>query len=709
MESARGSDSGPVSWLALVLVLAHLALALSGGRATGATIDEPGYFNSGRILLRHGCVTDQSRIQGPLALMANQLFVDEFPPGGLRERGPREALLRGRLGTLPFALLTMLVVFVWARMLFGVRGGILALAFAALDPLLLGYDGLLLVDAHHTAFVALVLFLTWRYLETRSFGVLVWLGVALGCALGTKYLALFLVAPVLGLVAFVSLRVDEPHASPPRARWIRWSAPFLVATLAVLTLHALYRFQEPFASTRGADHASDAVRAFLAAPFGALLGILPAAFVKGVDFNAHHAQGDWQPFLAGKFAAGHVSYYAWALWTKLPELVWLGLVLVVARLPRLLRSPLRSSVLATLAVTSLYGALSLGYLSFFNRMQFGVRYVVPLVPLLCVWLGSLGWRTDGEDRLGTGFLALCVLIVGTHAVDLARSWPDWIHYANTLSGGKERAYLRFRDTNADFGQYRWSGPELLEARLGPLGFLNERSGARTGRLAIDLDALAVKDSLDPGRPRFDWLTLVEPSANLGSSWYVFECTSEGLEASLAQRDDPLVRRALVLCLLGEGEIERAQGHLARLEASTVRAETRLVKCLAQVSREPGLATLEALVKAWLDVGRPDQVVELVRTHPGLAASRAAVRGLAAAQEERRDLDRSLQLLESGELDTQDLIRLVDLSRHFGDYERMFRHGAELERRYAGEPGKEKALAKARAMLDRYRKVAALIE
>src|SRR5690349_12324999 len=108
--SVRGMPAG-VALAAALLLAVHAVLIVASGRATGATVDESNYFNCGHIILEHGWVHQATVFQGPVPLYANQLLVGDFPSGGYDGRHtPHELLERGRLGTLPFALLSAVLV-----------------------------------------------------------------------------------------------------------------------------------------------------------------------------------------------------------------------------------------------------------------------------------------------------------------------------------------------------------------------------------------------------------------------------------------------------------------------------------------------------------------------------------------------------------------------------------------------------------------------
>src|SRR5262249_19247485 len=146
-HGAVGRDVRLSRWtaLALLLLLAHAALIVLDARAMNLATDESNYLHCGHIILHHGWLTEGAIYQGPLPLYANQLFIGDFPSGGLKDAvAQHELVFRGRLGTLPFALLSAAILFVWARRLFGDSGGLLTLLLHVSNPLLLGYGSLML-------------------------------------------------------------------------------------------------------------------------------------------------------------------------------------------------------------------------------------------------------------------------------------------------------------------------------------------------------------------------------------------------------------------------------------------------------------------------------------------------------------------------------------------------------------------------------------
>lgn len=630
--------------LAALLTALHVVLTVIGARSLGCTVDEPNYFNGGRLIVERGFVHEITYLQGPVPLRANQWFVTDLPEGGLvRDPLDRTALFQGRLGTVPFSILLAVVAFLWARALFGDRGGLLVLALVVVDPVLVGYGSTLLVDTAHAALVLLALFLTWSYLDSGARRFLPWIGVAVGLALATKYLAVFLAIPVGLLVLARALR--EPDARVRRAL----EASAIVVGCAFLALHVAYGLAGAGSIDPG-DYASDFLRGWTGTPvLGALAALFPAPFLRGIDFQQVQTARTWSPYLNGVFASGHATSYLWALATKLPEIALACLLLGSARIARrLVRGERPRGWGAAFLVVGGYLLVALGFLSLATSMQLGIRYALPVVPLVLLAAGALLWnpaRTGLDGRVGL----LLALVVAAHAVELVGSAPDWIAYYNRLSGGQRLAYRRFIDTNSDFGQYELGGPAILRERHTELEVLGPYSGPRFGTLAIDAVALRAQDPDLPERSRFHWLIGGAPAIDhVAASWWVFEVTPEGLEDRLAAGDDPGLRRDLAIAYLGAGLRSDAERHLAQLDDAHAAGPRRLLAAQDAAGASPTPVQFDRLVRAWRVLGRPDAVERLATGFPDLAAaSDVALYGRVQALEERRDYLAAQALALSG--------------------------------------------------------------
>lgn len=630
-------DSRP-SRTAWLLLLVHALLVAWSAWEGPVTTDENNYFNGGHLILTQGFVHDYALYQGPVPLAASQTFCSTKGLTDLREE--RVVKWRARLGTLPFALLSAWLVYLWARRLFGEAGALLALSLHALNPLMIGYGALIAVDAHHATVVLLTLFFLWRYLETGRPRALVLTGAALGVALATKYLVVLAVPPVVLAVAWRAVRGADGRA---RAFLRATVAAVAVGGLALVVLHACYGFQGGLALQPVEALRSEQVRGLLETPvLGWLTRLLPQHFVRGLDVQMELIRDHWV-FLDGRFAPGHVSFYLRALAYKTPEIALLAIALaVVVVLRRRARGERAApAVRATWVAIVPYVLVAGTYMSLSSR-QAGVRYALPFLPPLFLLAGALGPFLVERARL----VGALMLVVGLHAVDLARGRPDWIAYYSTAAGGQLHAWRHLRDSSSDFGQYEFDGAQRVRGRDDRPMTLDGLAGPRFGRIAVDDDALRVQDPDDRTRPRMDWVTvcpLVPPS--LSASWWVFDVTSEALERVVAGTDDPWLRRDLVIAYLGEGRRAEAAPHLARLDPSTAAPLQAVMALEDQALANPERGPLEALARAWRGLGRPDVVPALAERFPALRGSRLAGLIEVRALEESLRFEEALARLE----------------------------------------------------------------
>jgi hypothetical protein len=273
------------------------------------------------------------------------------------------------------------------------------------------------------------------------------------------------------------------------------------------------------------------------------------------------------------------------------------------------------------------------YMSLFTRMQLGIRYVLPVLPLRAVLLGVLGLALVRSAR---GMGLVLALVLAAQALALARSWPDWIHYFNASSGGQARAHRLFRDSNADFGQHPAADLAPLVARHGPLELLERASGPRFARVAVDADALRGRYPTAPHRAKLEWAASGELVDHLASSWWLFDVTPEVLEARVAAEGNPWLRRDLALAYLGAGREGDAERHLAALAPDVAAAPRELRARLRAADEAPSSETVAALARAWRDAGRPDLVLALAERHPELVPPALARHARLARLAEQRE-------------------------------------------------------------------------
>lgn len=435
---------GPLA-LAALLVLAFVLQCVAFVRANGQTYDEALTIASGSAILRGEL--DPNREHPPLARVLSALAVEAVAPPELDveawQRRRESAFALGRaylyeggaphrkvllLGRAPFVLCaTALVALVglFAARLWGARAGLLALALAAFDPNLVAHGSLASHDGLLALFVTLALFGVAEFSARPRARWLVVAGLALGLACVTKFSGLALAPAIVAAFAIQALAAGRlpvawmDVAPPPRGpRALLHAAGNLALVLGVALLVVRLAYAGP-----GLGAYLDGVRAQ----------------------RAHQAAGHPAFFLGEVSSKGWAWYFPVALALKSPPL---GLLLALASLVGLrVGAPLGRAWGAIVAPAALL-AIAVALV----RVDIGVRYALPLVPLLLILASRVATFPAGRllgGRLAPAALALALV---HHAVAAIRVAPHDLAFFSDLAGGPARGQRYLADSNLDWGQ-----------------------------------------------------------------------------------------------------------------------------------------------------------------------------------------------------------------------------------------------------------------
>jgi hypothetical protein len=345
---------------------------------------------------------------------------------------PYERLLwLGRAPVMLLALMLVALIGLFAHRLWGPRAGLLALALAAFDPNLVAHGALMGLDLPIALFFTAALFAVNEFFTTRRVVWLALAGLFGGLALATKHSGPLLVAAVVSALFFRAIERGELPA------W--WDPERAIATRARAIAHA-------------------AGNAFLVVGIALLVVRLAvgsagyAPYLAGLRAQLAHQSHGHPAFLLGEISrTGWTSYFPLALLMKVPPLtLLLALVSIAWRK--------RGDSLAVVIFPLVCLSVSL----LFARINIGVRYALPLVPLLIV-LASRAATIPAPDWV-RGALAIGVV---HHVVAAVRIAPHDLAFFSDAVLGPSRGSRYLADSNLDWGQDISTLGRWLERRERP--------------------------------------------------------------------------------------------------------------------------------------------------------------------------------------------------------------------------------------------------
>lgn len=355
----------------------------------------------------------------------------------------------GRTVTLLLALVGGMLIWAWSRRLFGPRGGLLSLALFATSPTILAHASVATVDAGSAVLFAATLFALWRFLEQPSTPRALVCGLVLGAALLAKMTALVLLPLIVGLT--LAALVISRRADRDRARALLAGLALLLAT-GILLLNLAYGFRGSFASWGSRELFSQTLSQATAWLPDWLPSGLPSWYLFGLDTQLLDLeQGEFPNYLLGSWSEeGRWQYFPVAFASKepLPFLLLFLVSLVALGGRRRRRDPLTELCLLLPLLTVVAIAVQGG------RLQSGIRYLLPVYPLIFVHLGRLALlprAVAGAEARRLPSLAL-VGLVGLQAIAVSLAGPDYLSFFNLAVGGPLNGHRILLDSNLDWGQ-----------------------------------------------------------------------------------------------------------------------------------------------------------------------------------------------------------------------------------------------------------------
>src|SRR5262245_31970706 len=335
-------------------------------------------------------------------------------------------LFWSRVPTVIWSLVLGLLVFRWAKELYGASAGLLAFFLYSFEPNIMAHSRLATNDLLLTLLIFATVYQLWSYRNRPSPRGLLLTGVLFGLALLSKFSAVVLL-PILG--ALVLLAPPTSFAGNDSARFFsvtRWHAIARRLGIALAVLGCVV--------VVGAT----VVLMFYGARWKLALAGLQQAIV---HYRAGQLAIIGHPaFLMGDYSTGGWWYYfpiAFAVKTPVALLIFVFVALALASFKK---RNVRYFLLVPLAVLFCAG---LG-----SHLNIGLRHLLPVYPFLIVLASSIVTIRFSRPRFfAAGF---CGLVLW-YLFSTLNVFPSYLAYFNEFVGPR-RGYLLLVDSNLDWGQ-----------------------------------------------------------------------------------------------------------------------------------------------------------------------------------------------------------------------------------------------------------------
>src|SRR5258705_8412030 len=360
-----------------------------------------------------------------------------------------------RVMMIPITLALGILIFVFARKLFGETAALIAVALYVLEPTVLAHGRVVHTDVPAALAYLLFFFALHKYSEAPGKKRALILGLVCALALLTKFSMLVLL-PVLAIYFLARLFINWRDRKQ-RTQILFHSA--LITEVVLLLINAAYYFQRP------ALEASDVRWVAMKSP--ALLGfvttfvrlasyLVPTYYLFGVDNIELHNHFGHATSLLGQYNDRGWWYYfpvAFALKTTIPFLL-----LAIAGLGwsvwRFVKRDWR--FLWVVLPVGVYLAISLT-----SHINIGIRHFLPVYPFLFIAGGALlGQVLQARRAVG---IAVLIILFGWMGFEAIRTFPNYTPYMNQLASSHPHWYY-LSDSNVEWGDDVNALADYLKAR-----------------------------------------------------------------------------------------------------------------------------------------------------------------------------------------------------------------------------------------------------
>jgi len=438
-------------------------------------------------------------------------------------------LYTARMVTIFFSCLVAFLVFYWTRLLYGFVPSIFSILLYVLDPNIIAHSQLVTTDLYLTGSIIFAFFTLWKFANNRSLSNGLLCLFALGISQIAKYTAVVLFPLFLiSLLVFDLSTQNWSLATREQIkilvfRYFKYAAFAVIVSTLIINLGFLFnRTFTPFGDYQFRSKTFQNIQADFPV-LHALPVPVPYPYLEGLDYMRNTEQSgalSGNVYFLGQISTlkGFPGYYIVASLLKVP--ISTQIILILAQWVYFTRKERKATFFKNeifLLISVLFFTI---YFNFFFNTQIGIRYYLPVFPLLYVFSGSLfiGWTDFSRMRKVLSWGLIIYL-----AISVFSYYPYNLSYFNEFVWNRTQAYKYLADSNIDWEQGK---NELWQYMSEHPDAIYSPKKVRSGLIVVGINDL-VGVTVDP--KQYAWLrNNFEPVDTIVYSYLVYKIDLEDI-------------------------------------------------------------------------------------------------------------------------------------------------------------------------------------
>lgn len=470
-----------------------------------------------------------------------------------RENNLDLMLLLTRLPNILIAVMLGVFIYMYSKRLNGAWAGIVSLSLFILSPSFLGHSPLVTMDTTISCFYFVTVYFLMRFFETRRNLYLSLTGIFLGLALVSKFSALVLI-PVLYVLfaAYIYISGDECIDVSGLKRFLfllpllpltcsykssfKFVAPALIAFLLSSILYKRSKKLMTFSILLLivlTIALSIIIIDYTDFKWFPLHGATKAYFKGFSSFEGHAKGGQGDSYLLGMHSTrGWWYYFPLAIIFKEPISFLVLFLLGLWSFFQKKEDMISKALLLVPALAYLFVSM------FINKVNIGVRHILPVFPFLYVMAGYCVVVAERFKFIKYALYALLIVL----AVDVLTAYPAHMSYVDRAIGGTDSGYKFLSDSNLGWGQDWKRAKEYLgKNNIGDVAIQAAFSDDKNcGYYKIPYRPLTRKEFIVPNKGYYiieinelasgniKWLRKIRPLNRIGGSLLLYNITDKDI-------------------------------------------------------------------------------------------------------------------------------------------------------------------------------------